>query len=176
MRLARMRTEYRTDEEKEMLLTQTINGIFNNLDMRLDYIVRISVIRYFCSQVFLEFKAKIKTAQEATDTYAKRAAAREALRYWDWEIVSRYERLPHYVRLLRNIIDIFSDHTRRHDVWMRDDDSYVLYTTPPERLLPQEHFTTKPREPGEQRKMLASLLLRMKDLTDAVATREHEDR
>jgi hypothetical protein len=164
VRLARMWTEYRTDKEKEMLLTQTINGIFNNLDMCLDYSVHISVIRYFCSQVFLEFKAKIKSAKEAKNTDAKKAAAREALRYWDWGVVLRLSRLPHYVRLLRDILDKFSDHARRHDVWFKDADSYVLYTTPPERLLPQEHFTRKPHEPREQQARLASLLLRVKRL------------
>jgi hypothetical protein len=159
-----MRTEYRTDKEKERLLTTTIDGVYNNLDVRYDYTVRTSVIRYFTSLDFLEFGAHIRTAKAATDTDAKRAAAREALRYWDWKMDSIFTRLPNYVRLLRDILDIFSDDARRHDVWIREADSYVLYTTPPERLLPQEHLTTRPHEPRER---LASLLLRMKDFADA---------
>ncbi len=166
-----MRTEYRTDKEKERLLKTTIDGVFHNLDVRLDYRVSFSVRTYFYSQEFVEFKAKIKTAYEATDTDAKKAAAREALRHWNWEVALRYERLPSYVRLLRDILNIFSDDARRHEVWMRDFDSYVLYTTPPERLLPQEHFTTKPHEPREPeldpQARLASLLLRMQDFADA---------
>jgi hypothetical protein len=171
-----MRTEYRTDEEKEKLLTTTIDGVYNNLEVRYDYTVRTSVIRYFCSQDFVEFGAKIKTAKYATDADAKRAAAREALRYWDWEIVSIFTPIPSYVRLLRDILNIYSDHARRHDVWIRETDSYVLYTTPPERLLPQEHLTTKPHEPREPELVgqvqdpqarLASLLLRMQDFADA---------
>jgi hypothetical protein len=129
------------------------------------------VIRYICSQEFVQFEAKIKTAKEATDIDAKKAAAREALRHWDWGVVLRYERLPSYVRLLRDIVDLFSNRERRHDVWIRDADSYVLYTTPPERLLPQEHLTTKPHEPREPeldpQARLASLLLRMQDFADA---------
>jgi len=166
-----MRTEYRTDAEKEALLTSTINGVYNNLDVRYDYTVRTSVIRYFCSQDFVEFGAKITTAKYATDANVKRAAAREALRYWDWGIVSIFTPIPSYVRLLRDILDIFSDRTRRHDVWIRESDSSVLYTTPPERLLPQEHPTTKPHEPREPelgpQARLAALLLRMKDFADA---------
>ena len=168
-----MRTEYRTDEQKERLLTTTIDGVYNNLDVRYDYTVRTSVIRYFNSLDFLEFGVHIRTAKVATDTDAKRAAAREALRYWDWKMLSSFTltRLPIYVRLLRDILDIFSDRKRRHDVWIREADSYVLYTTPPERLLPQEHLTTKPHEPREPeldpQARLASLLLRMKDFADA---------
>jgi len=166
-----MRTEYRTDKEKERLLTTTIDGVYHNLEVKYDYTVRNSVIRYFLSQDFVKFGAKIKTAKFATDADAKRAAAREALRYWDWKIVSIFTPIPSYVRLLRDILNIYSDRARRHDVWIREADSYVLYTTPPERLLPQEHFITKPHEPREPeldpQARLASLLLRMKDFADA---------
>jgi hypothetical protein len=167
-----MRTEYRTDKEKERLLATTINAVFNNLRVRFhDYLVPREVIRYFCSQEFLAFEAKIKIAYNASDIDAKKAAAREALRHWDWGVALRYERLPSYVRLLRDIVDLFSNHERKHDVWIREADDYVLYTISPERLLPQEHFTTKPHEPREPeldpQARLASLLLRMKDFADA---------
>lgn len=129
-----MATEYRDDFDKHRLLRQTVDAVCNNLDVNLNQ-VRYSTRQYFRTPAFQEFKRQMVQAKDTNSIDRKREIARQALPHWDWTVQTQYSRLPHYVTLLRAILDLFDDAVTKDWVWIREADSAsiraALRTPPP---------------------------------------------
>ena len=161
-------TEYKTDDDKYKLLNETIDGVCNNMKVRLDYSVSPSTRKFFWSVNFSKFETLMKAAKEARETDEKISTAVEALQYWDFAVKLRNELLSDYVRLLRDILAKLRDYSQRNDVWRKDDGTCVLYNITQERLLiPHEHITTTPHEPKEPEPVdVTTLLLQLHELSE----------
>ena len=123
--LSCMITTYTTEDDKNRLLKETINGICNNLNV---HDKPGSNNYYFSGSQFTVFKRKIEEAKKMTTPERKRAKANEAIQDWDWDAGSSWQILIYYVKLLRNILALFDND--KHDVWIKAEKSSEIQTRP----------------------------------------------
>ena len=158
-----MITEYSSDEDKNKLLTMTINSVYNNLNVLPGPYDPFPIRRFFGSNEFSTFKTQIGSAKTETDIEKKKEYARVALDHWQFGLTTKNYRvydLLFQVVLLRNVIVEFREHP--NDVWSRDSETNKIST-----VKRDEYFTRQKLSHDEQlrrRIFTSSLRLRIHKL------------
>jgi hypothetical protein len=124
-----MFTEYISDEDKNKLFRDSINVVYNNLNVLPGPYDPFPIINFFGSDEFFKFKIQIESAKTETDIEKKKEYARVALDHWQFGLTAKTYRvydLLFQVVFLRNVIVEFREHP--NDVWSRDSETNKIVT------------------------------------------------
>ena len=139
--------EYKTENDKNRLLQDTINAICNNLQVKLSMGSDFFKNKFFSSPKFVLFKTTIEDAKNGTNIDDQRTKAREAIDIWDFQV--KFHPLSDYVKLLQQILDLFKDNSKRYHVWIKESRGCMLQTIEESQLLRQEHIARRQQKPDD---------------------------
>jgi hypothetical protein len=164
-----MDLEYKTEDDKKTLLKTIIGAVVNGISW--------DVHEEPSAENYWNFKNNINNAHHASSTDVKRDFARKAMNYWyliPWTVNVFTEKIIYYVTLLKNILDLLDDDSKKNDVWIRKHKDPELQTRAREA---EEIITTKPRpkkkkiavvKPAEPASRIPDNLRKLRELLDEI--------